>query len=68
MSQFFRALASYGRVAVTTILTATIAMGHIPETGGDWATIGKAAALALLPVILRALNPGDDAYGIGAKP
>ena len=68
MTQFWRALASYARVAATTIITATIAMGHIPDSGADFTLIGKAALLALLPVILRALNPRDPAYGIGFNP
>ena len=67
MSQFLKMLASYGRVVLATSLTAIMAMGHLPEVGSDWATIGKAALVALLPVIARALNPGDTAYGIGAK-
>jgi len=68
MAQWMRALASYGRVVVATMLTATVAMGHAPVTGADYWTLGKAAIVALLPVILRALNPNDPAYGIGAKP
>ena len=40
MSQFLKMLASYGRVVLATSLTAIMAMGHLPEVGSDWATIG----------------------------
>lgn len=67
MKNGWKILASYGRVVLVTVLTAVSTMGHVPSTKEDLILIAKAAALALLPVILRALNPNDPAYGIGSK-
>jgi len=68
MKKFWSALASYGRVVVATVGTVIVSSGHMPETSGDWGNVGKAALWALLPVILRWLNPNDAAYGIGSTP
>jgi hypothetical protein len=68
MKQFWAALASYGRVAATTIIVTVVNMGHIPTNAAELAKVGTAALFALLPVILRALNPNDKAYGIGYQP
>lgn len=67
MKMFWRTLASYARVAATTVGTIIVTRGHFPETSGDWKAVGIASAFALLPVILRWLNPNDPAYGIGSK-
>lgn len=64
-----KALASYGRSFLAAALAAFWA------TGGDIAslnadslkTILGAGVAAVLPVIMRALNPNDSAFGKGAK-
>ena len=65
--KWLSALASYARVVATVTLTLVYQMGHIPATSQEWHAIGTGALFSLLPVILRWLNPGDAAYGLGAQ-
>lgn len=67
MKKILRALASYARVAVATVGTVIVNSGHVPATSEEWRSVGMAALLALLPVIIRWCNPGDPAYGVGSK-
>jgi hypothetical protein len=67
MKKWLSALASYGRVIATVTITTLVNLGHVPATPAEWHTIGVGALWSLLPVILRALNPNDTAYGIGSK-
>ena len=67
MKHFFSALASYARVVITTSIVVIINLGHAPSGAAEWKQVGVGAAWALLPVVLRWLNPGDTAYGVGAR-
>ena len=53
-------LASYGRAAIVAIITA-ISMGNT-----DPRDLLIASAIAVLPPLLRAMNPKDAAFGVGA--
>ena len=66
MKHFWSALASYGRVLGTVSLTLMVNMGHIPANGGEWKQIAVGSLFAFIPVILRALNPEDKTFGVGA--
>jgi hypothetical protein len=58
-------LASYGRSLLATALGAVFAVGKIPTdfTPADWAAVANAIWIAVIPVIIRALNPNDAAFG-----
>ena len=58
--QFQAALASYARTAVSAALGMYMA-GHT-----DPKSLGMAAAGAVAGPLLRALNPKDGAFGVGA--
>jgi hypothetical protein len=53
-------LASYGRAAIVAIIT-TVSMGKT-----DPRDLLIASAIAVLPPLLRAMNPKDGAFGAGA--
>jgi hypothetical protein len=53
-------LASYARAVVVAVVTA-ITMGKT-----DSRDLLIAAAIAVLPPLMRAINPKDSAFGIGA--
>lgn len=53
-------LASYGRAALVAIITA-VSMGKT-----DPRDLLIAGAIAVLPPLLRAINPKDSAFGVGA--
>ena len=59
-------LASYGRSFLATTLTAIFAIGKMPTdfTGADWAIVCNAVWIAVIPVVIRYLNPKDAAFGI----
>lgn len=67
LKKWLPVIASYARVVAVTVLSAVVALGHIPATDQEWVVLAKAAALALIPVVLRWLNPNDKAYGRGSK-
>lgn len=58
-------LASYGRAFLATALTAIFAVGKLPTdfTGADWAAVANAIWIAVIPVVIRYLNPNDPAFG-----
>lgn len=58
MNQFKSLAASWAR----SFLAASIAVYMAGET--DLKTIGMAGVAAVLPVVLRYLNPNDSAFGI----
>lgn len=62
-------LASYGRSLLATALTALLALGKSPIdfTVADWKTALNAVWIAFIPVLIRALNPNDTAFGRGSK-
>jgi hypothetical protein len=59
-------LASYGRSFLATTLTAIFAIGKLPTefTAADWGLVCNAIWIAVIPVIIRYLNPNDSAFGI----
>ena len=54
-------LASWGRSFLAAVLTLVMA-GHV-----DPKTLAMGGAAAVIPVILRWLNPNDSAFGIQGK-
>ena len=58
-------LASYGRSLLATALGAIFAIGKLPFefTQADWYAVGNAIWIAVIPVVIRALNPNDPAFG-----
>ena len=65
--QFKAALGTYGRAllpcAVTAIVSSGVSLADLHKA--DVLHIAQATWVAFLPVILRALNPNDKAYGVG---
>lgn len=59
-------LASYGRSLLATALGAIFAIGKLPFefTTADWYGVANAIWIAVIPVIIRALNPNDPAFGL----
>lgn len=55
------ALASYGRSALAAVLTLVLAGNTEPKD------LLMAALAAVVPPILRALNPNDKSFGRGAE-
>jgi hypothetical protein len=60
-------LASYGRSLLATCLGAMLALGKLPYefTVQDWTAVANAVWVACIPVLIRALNPNDHAFGFG---
>jgi hypothetical protein len=54
-------LASYGRTAFSAVLAMYLAGNH------DGKALASAAIAAVAGPLLRALNPKDGAFGIGAR-
>jgi hypothetical protein len=57
------ALGTYGRALLACII-AEITISGVPASNADLVKIGNAIWVAFLPVIIRALNPNDSAYGV----
>lgn len=59
-------LASYARAFTATALTAVFAIGKLPWefTSTDWRNAAAAIWVAVIPVLIRALNPNDKAFGV----
>lgn len=59
-------LASYGRAFLATALTAIFAVGKLPTefTQAEWLAVANAVWIAIIPVLIRALNPNDTAFGL----
>ena len=55
------AFQSYLRSVLGTTVAAVMAGAN------DWSSIGAAFIAAALPPIMRYLNPGDSAFGVGSK-
>jgi len=62
-------LASYGRSLLATFLTAMLAIGKLPYefSAADWSIVANAVWVAFIPVLIRALNPNDEAFGFGKE-
>ena len=58
--QVLAAVGTYARAFVAAALALYIAGNH------DWKSLVAAGGSAVLPVVLRALNPNDSAYGIAS--
>lgn len=60
------AIASYGRSLLATALGAIFAIGKLPFdfTEADWRGVMNAVWIAAIPVLIRALNPKDEAFGV----
>jgi len=57
------ALGTYARALVTCLLAELVVSG-VPSSNADFVKFGHAVWVAFLPVVLRALNPNDSAYGV----
>jgi len=62
-------LASYLRSLLATSLTAVFAVGKLPVlfTAEDWLIVANSVWISFIPVIIRALNPKDDGFGISTR-
>ena len=62
-------LSSYLRSLLATSITAIFAVGKLPFlfTAADWLVVGNAVWISFIPVIIRALNPKDEAFGITTR-
>ena len=62
-------LASYGRALLATILASVFAVGKLPFdfTTADWRAVANAVWIAVIPVVIRFLNPNDPAFGISKE-
>lgn len=58
-------IASYLRALLATALTAVFAVGKLPTefTQAEWLAVANAIWAAVIPVIIRWLNPNDPAFG-----
>ena len=61
-SKLLAALNSYGRSAFVCLATV-----YVTNPSGTFEDIWKAFLVAFAAPILRALNPDDQAFGIGSK-
>lgn len=61
-------LGTYARAFLAIVVTAIAATGKAPWAfdSSDWALVANAVWCAALPVIARAINPNDTAYGSGS--
>ena len=57
------ALGTYGRALLACVI-AEITVSGIPVSNADVVRLGHAVWVAFVPVIIRALNPNDSAYGV----
>lgn len=62
-------LASYARALLATALTAILTIDKSPLdfTGSDWKLAANSIIIAIIPVVLRWLNPKDPAFGRGKQ-
>jgi Flp pilus assembly pilin Flp len=59
LNSYIRALIATALTAVVTVLNTSVDL--------DWKVIGTAVVAACLPVIIRALDAKDTAFGRGSK-
>ena len=57
------ALGTYGRALLACVI-AEVTVSGVPQTNADVVRLGHAVWVAFVPVIIRALNPNDSAYGV----
>jgi hypothetical protein len=69
-SQVKAALGTYGRALLACVATAIVTVGGTTPlyafTKAEWLQVANAVWVALFPVLIRALNPNDTTYGVGA--
>ena len=58
-------LKSYGRALLATALTAMLALHKTPLefTSADWLLVANSVWVSFIPVLIRALDPNDTAFG-----
>lgn len=61
---YLRAVLAAALAAVLAVFTST---GHFPADGKEWLAVGWSVVIAILPVVINALNPGDARYGHGSQ-
>ena len=63
------ALATYAQALLACIITAMMSLGVTPftMTHADLVKIGNAIWASFLPVLVKAVNPKDSAFGIGTN-
>ena len=59
-------LATYAQALLACVITVMMSLNLTPftMTSADWVKIGNAVWASLVPVLVRALNPKDSAFGI----
>lgn len=59
-------LATYAQSLLACVITVMMSLNLTPftMTSADWVKIGNAVWASLVPVLVRALNPKDSAFGI----
>lgn len=57
---YLRAVLAAALAAVLAVFTST---GHFPADGKEWLAVSWSVVLAVLPVVINALNPADPRYG-----
>ena len=67
--KFQSVLATYAQSLLACIATAMMSLGVTPftMTHADLVKIGNAVWASFLPVLVRAINPKDSAFGIGTN-
>ena len=62
-------LATYAQSLLACVITAMMSLNVTPftMTHSDFVKIGNAVWASFVPVLVRALNPKDSAFGIGTK-
>jgi hypothetical protein len=68
--QLKAALGTYLRALLACTATAIVTVGGASPlwefTKTEWLQVANAVWVALFPVLMRALNPNDATYGVGA--
>lgn len=61
-------LATYAQSFLACVITAMVSLNVTPftMTHSDLVKIGNAIWASFLPVIVKAINPKDSAYGVGS--
>lgn len=61
-------LKSYIRALIATTLTAMLALHKNPVTftGTDWLIVANTVWVSFIPVVIRAIDPNDTAFGVNS--
>jgi len=62
-------LATYAQSLLACVITVMMSLNVTPftMTKSDWVKIGNAVWASFVPVLVRAMNPKDSAFGIVTK-